>query len=349
MPARVATSLPPRPPARARPVKERTGREGIAQRGLGRKARDKEDRKEEPPREVGGERRAPPPNAREFLASDPDIPKPDSQEILALRRLPLVGATRAQLFWKIGAQTLEQIAVMDEYDFRSHPLVENYPDGSIVDAFPLIQGFARASASGEANIVAPEPLFEGLTGPFVFFDLEFVAGQGEVFLWGLKHDRDPQVVQWFGHRRREQRDALLKFKDLIEEEDPLFVAYGSTASDEVAIREAAKRFGIDGRWLREMRFLDLLQRIVFTESPETQRVYLPVHNLKCGTVAEFFGYTKPDHIDIKDGYQAFRLYQRYRRKPDPKIKDRLMRYNAEDLFQTEMIFHGLKAMFREFA
>lgn len=265
-----------------------------------------------------------------------------------MRQVPLVGATRAQLFWKLGARNLADIAAMDEVEFRNHPLVADYPDGSIVDAFPLIQGFSRATTDGEPHVVAPEPLFEGLVGPFVFFDLEFVAGQGEVFLWGLKHDRDPNVVQWFGHRRREQRDALLKFKELIEDEDPLFVAYGSTASDEVAIREAAKRFGIEGRWLREMRFLDLLQRVVFTESPETQRVYLPVHNLKCGTVAEFFGYKKPDHIDIKDGYQAFRLYQRYRRRPDPKTKDRLMRYNAEDLFQTEMIFHGMKELFSRY-
>lgn len=293
------------------------------------------------------QKRPRPVNAKEFLARDPDIPKPDSPEILAMRRLPLVGATRAQLFWKLGARDLADIAAMDELAFRSHPLVENYPDGSIVDAFPLIQGFARAISTDRPYVIAPEPLFEGLVGPFVFFDLEFVAGQGEVFLWGLKHDRDPEILQWFGHRQREQRDALLQFKALIEEEDPLFVAYGSTASDEVAIREAAKRFGVEGRWLREMRFLDLLQRVVFTESPETQRVYLPVHNLKCGTVAEFFGYVKPDHVDIKDGYQAFRLYQRYRRRPQENIKDRLMRYNAEDLYQTEIIFHGLKEMFRD--
>jgi predicted RecB family nuclease len=320
------------------------GRKGKHQRGPDN-ADEPAIRVEGDPKSVNNHTR--PPNAREFLAQDPEIPPPDSPQILALRQIPLVGATRAQLFWKLGARNLGDLANMDESDFRDHPLVENFPDGSIVDAFALIQGFARAQANQEAVVLAPEPLFDHLVGPFVFFDLEFVAGQGEVFLWGLKHDQDPNVVQWFGHRRREQRDAIMKFKALIEEEDPLFVAYGSTASDEVAIREAAKRFGVEGRWLKEMRFLDLLQRVVFTESPETQRVYLPVRNLKCGTVAEFFGYAKPDHVDIKDGYQAFRLYQRYRRRPDEKIKDRLMRYNAEDLFQTEMIFHGMKELFKD--
>jgi predicted RecB family nuclease len=297
--------------------------------------------------EAGGPapRRAALPNPKDFLAQDPAIPPPEAPEILALRQLPLVGATRAQLFWKLGCRSLADIAALDEHAFQSHPIVQLYPDGSILDSFPLIQGFARAIAEQRAIVVAPEPLFERLRGPFVFFDLEFVAGQGEVFLWGLKHGADDRVEQWFAHTRQGQRDAVERFRDLVLQEDPLFVAYGSTASDEVSIREAARRFGLDGAWMRQMRFLDLLQRVVFTESPETQRVYLPVRNLRCGVVAEFFGYEKPRSVDIKDGYQAFRLYQRYKRRPDPTVRDRLMRYNAEDLHQTQCIFQGMQRLF----
>lgn len=284
-------------------------------------------------------------NARDYIARDAGLPAADSPEILALRQLPLVGATRALLFWQIGVRSLADIAELDESAFVNDPRVGAYPDGSIADAFPLIQGYARAIAQQAPLVMAPEPLFERLEGPFIHFDLEFIAGVGEVFLWGLKRDGDPEITQWFGHTRQEQRDALIRFKELVEDEDPLFVAYGSTASDEVAIRDAARRFDLDGRWLREMRFLDLLQRVIFTESPETQRLYLPVRNLKCGVVAEFFGYRKPKTVDIKDGYHAYKLYQRYKRRPEPSVKDRLMRYNAEDLYQTEIIFNGLKDLF----
>lgn len=288
---------------------------------------------------------APPLNARDHLARDGALPAPDSPEILALRRLPLVGATRALLFWQIGVRSLADIANLDEAEFVNDPRVEAYPDGSIGDAFPLIQGYAQAITQGAPLVVAPEPVFETLEGPFIHFDLEFIAGIGEVFLWGLKRDAEPEITQWFGHSKEDQRESLIRFKTLVEEEDPLFVAYGSTASDEVAIRDAARRFNLEGQWLKDMRFFDLLQRVIFTESPETQRLYLPVRNLKCGVVAEWFGYRKPRSVDIKDGYHAFKLYQRYKQRPDPRVKDRLMRYNAEDLYQTEIIFNGLKDLF----
>ncbi|MBW3582997.1 MAG: ribonuclease H-like domain-containing protein [Euryarchaeota archaeon] len=277
----------------------------------------------------------------------PDVPAADSREIIELRQLPLVGATRAQLFWLLGVRKLADIAALDETEFRSDPRVAAYPDGSIVDAFPLIQGYAKAITENRALVYGADPALESVEGPLVYFDLEFNAGVHEIFLWGLKRSGDVPVEQWFSHRREDQRADRERFITLVEEEDPLFVAYGSLASDEVAIREAARSHDLEGSWLRKMRFLDLLKRFIFTESPETQRVYLPVRKLKCEHVAVFFGYKKPRSIDVRDGYHALKLYQRYKRRPEPSIRDRLCRYNAEDLYQTELIFEGLKELFRQ--
>lgn len=284
---------------------------------------------------------------KEFLARDPDIPAADSKEILELRQLPLVGATRAQLFWKLGVRSLADIAALDETTFRHDPTVNAYPDGSLIDAFPLIQGFAKALAEDRPLVYGPEPMFEKLEGPIWYLDLEFIAGTGEVFLWGLKEDGKDEIVQWFEHTKAGQHRALEDFKELVETEDPLFVAYGSQASDEVSIREAAKRHKMEGQWLKDMRFCDILKRVIFTESPETQRVYLPVRKLKCEHVARFFGYEKPKNISVRDGYHALKMYQRYRRNPDPKIARRLCEYNAEDLYQTEILFRGLEKLFRD--
>ncbi len=286
---------------------------------------------------------------KDYLAQFPDVPRADSPEILELRRIPLVGATRAQLFWLMGHRDVADIAAIDETSFLRDPLVTEYPDRSIQEAFPLLQGYAKAIAEDRALVYGPEPLFDELEGPIWFLDLEFIAGRGEIFLWGLKaQDDGPRkspVIQWYNHTKRGQREALENFIELVEEDDPLFIAYGSKASDEVSIREAAVRHRLEGSWLKKMRFLDILKRVIFTESPETQRVYLPVRKLKCEHVAVHFGYQKPKDISVKDGYHALQLYRRYQRRPDPRIQERLCLYNAEDLYQTEILFDGLKALF----
>lgn len=288
---------------------------------------------------------------KDYLAQFPDVPRADSQEILELRRLPLVGATRAQLFWLLGHRSVADIAEIDERDFLANPLVSDYPDGSIHEAFPLIQGYAKAIAEDRALVYGPEPLFDHLEGPIWFLDLEFIAGRGEIFLWGIKAqdegEKKSPVIQWFNHTKRGQREALENFIELVEDVDPLFVAYGSKASDEVSIREAAQRHRLEGAWLKNMRFLDILKRVIFTESPETQRVYLPVRKLKCEHVAVHFGYQKPRDISIKDGYHALQLYRRYQRRPEQRLQERLCAYNAEDLYQTEILFNGLKRLFAD--
>jgi uncharacterized protein YprB with RNaseH-like and TPR domain len=58
-------------------------------------------------------------------------------------------------------------------------------------------------------------------------------------------------------------------------------------------------------------------------------------------VAKFFGYQKP-RLKVKDGYQALKLYQAYKRNPREGIKTDLCEYNAEDIKHTRLILDGVR-------
>ncbi|MHB8634295.1 MAG: ribonuclease H-like domain-containing protein, partial [Thermoplasmatota archaeon] len=118
---------------------------------------------------------------------------------------------------------------------------------------------------------------------------------------------------------------------------------GGHSSDVVQLRRACERFRFEAGWLRRVQWLDLQTDVVFTGNPESQRVYLPVKNFSSDTVAKFFGYQKP-RLKVRDGYQALKLYQAYKRHPREGIQRDLCDYNMEDIRHTRLILDGLRTL-----
>ncbi len=131
----------------------------------------------------------------------------------------------------------------------------------------------------------------------------------------------------------------------MKEQDPTVITWGGHTSDVLQIRRACEKHKIPADWVRKVRWFDLQTDVVFTGSVETQRIYLPVKNFSSDTVAKFFGYQKP-RLKVKDGYQALKLYQYYKRNPNRGIEEDLCLYNAEDIKHTALILDGLRELMR---
>jgi uncharacterized protein YprB with RNaseH-like and TPR domain len=172
-------------------------------------------------------------------------------------------------------------------------------------------------------------------------DLEFDGPAAEIFLYGLLDHKTSKIDQWFDSSRAGQETLLRDFLRLIRDLDPTVVTWGGNSSDVVQLRRACEKYRMDSRWLSKVKWLDLQTQVVYTGNPETQRIYLPVRNFSSDTVAKFFGYQKP-RLKVKDGYQALKLYQAYKRNPREGIKTDLCEYNAEDIKHTRLILDGVR-------
>lgn len=259
-----------------------------------------------------------------------------------LTDLPMIKEGRAERLAAAGIDTVEKLWKADLAKLAEHPAFQ--ADEGFLNQVPLLQGFAEAHAKGAAIVYAEDPRIFELPEPITHMDLEFDGPASEIFLYGLLHHDTNRTEQWFDHRKAEQERMLKEFRDLCLQGGTV-VTWGGRSSDLVQLRRACQRHGVDPKWIGQTKWFDLQADLVFTGSPETQRLYLPVRKFGSDLVAAYFGYQKP-RLRVKDGYQALRMYRAYKRSQDPQLKQDLMAYNAEDLRHLKVVLDGVRELMR---
>jgi predicted RecB family nuclease len=260
-----------------------------------------------------------------------------------LTDLPMIKQGRADRLKAAGIDTVEKLWKADLADLAKHPAFAT--DDGLLGQLPLLQGYAKAHASGKAVVYAADERLFDLKEPVLHLDLEFDGPAAEIFLYGFLEHKTGKVTQWYDHTKAGQERLLRDLIALIKDKDPTIVTWGGASSDLVQLRRASEKYKIDPKWIRQVRWLDLQTDVVYTGNVESQRIYLPVKNFSSDTVAKFFGYQKP-RLKVKDGYQALKLYQAYRRAPREGIKRDLCEYNAEDIKHTRLILDGVRDLMK---
>ncbi len=257
-----------------------------------------------------------------------------------LTDLPMIKENRAQRLREAGVESIEDLWQADPDVLAQHPAFE-HDVGFIRTQLPLLQGFARAHHEKQALVYAADPRLFELHEPIIHMDLEFDGPRSEIFLYGMLDHETEDVTSWFDISRAGQQRMLEDFRDLCKNQSPTMVTWGGASSDTVQLRRACDKYGISNRWVNDVHWFDLQNEVVYTNSPESQRVYLPVRKFKSERVAQFFGYEKP-RLKVKDGYHALKLYRHLRRTDDPQVRQDLIEYNAEDIKHTRIILNGLR-------
>jgi predicted RecB family nuclease len=271
------------------------------------------------------------------LLALPDRPEPQ------LTDLPMIKQGRADRLKAAGVDTVEKLWKCDIADLARHPAFAT--DDGLLGQLPLLQGYAKAHATGQAVVYAADERVFNLKEPVIHLDLEFDGPAYEIFLYGFLWHDGGKVEQWFDASRRGQEQMLMDLQKLIKDQDPTIVTWGGASSDLVQLRRACERYKMDGKWIAKTKWFDLQTDVVYTGNVESQRIYLPVRNFSSDTVAKFFGYEKP-RLKIKDGYQALKIYQAYKRAPREGIKRDLCEYNLEDVKHTKLILDGVRALMK---
>ena len=259
---------------------------------------------------------------------------------LKLTDLPMIKEGRAERLIAAGIDSVEKLWKVDLGDLAASGAFDG--DEGFLGQIPLLQGFAQAHAKGAPVIYAADPRLWQLPEPIIHMDLEFDGPAAEIFLYGLLDHKTGKVDSWFDHTRGGQEQLLKDFRELCKSGCTM-ITWGGASSDTVQLRRTSEKYGIDPRWVRDVKWFDLQNEVVYTGNAETQRVYLPVTKFKSERVAQFFGYEKP-RLQVKDGYHALRLYRTFKRRQDGQIKRDLIEYNAEDIRHTRIILDGLRRL-----
>ncbi len=253
----------------------------------------------------------------------------------------MVKEGRAAKLRQAGIDTVEKLWKADLDALAKHPVFA--VDDGFLKQLHLLQGYAEAHVKGEAVVHAADDRLWDLKEPILHLDLEFDGPAIEIFLYGYLDHKSGRIEQWFDASKAGQESLLRRLHKRVKDEDPTLVTWGGDSSDIVQLRRACERYGVETKWLKTARWLDLQKDVVFTGSPETQRIYLPVKNFSSDTVAKFFGYQKP-RLKVKDGYAALKIYQAYKRAPREVTKEDLCLYNAEDIKHTKLILDGVRKL-----
>jgi len=268
-----------------------------------------------------------------------------------LLSIPLVGYARAQILERLGITRVDEIARLNPSRLAHFPDIKNAKDRSFAARIPMVINYAKAIMTGKTIITGTPQMFEEKHDNAFFFDLEYdpvgtqTRGSVGVFLIGMM-DIKGATQQYFAEDPKEEEQLLLKFNEWLATKQPFLITFSSTSADEPQLRNAYRKFGIPCEALNKVRFLDLFYDIIFTQSPQKQKVYLPL----CGSmgakhISDYFGYKEPKGLQIRDGLQALTAYKDYLRHKRKKIKDQLLLYNQCDLQRTAIIYNKLRQIF----
>ncbi|MHB8634776.1 MAG: hypothetical protein ACYDBQ_12580, partial [Thermoplasmatota archaeon] len=138
-----------------------------------------------------------------------------------LTDLPMIKGGRADRLKAAGIDTVEKLWKADLGALARHPAFAT--DDGLLGQLPLLQGFAKAHATGQAVVYAADERLFALKKPILHVDLEFDGPASEIFLYGILDHDSGKAEQWFDASRDGQEALLKRFRDLCRDEDPTVV------------------------------------------------------------------------------------------------------------------------------
>jgi predicted RecB family nuclease len=268
--------------------------------------------------------------------------------------IPMVSRSRARLLQELGMRSIHDVASADCEKLRRHPTVLISRDTSFPSVLPLIKLYAEAIRLRRPLVLGFHPAFRELSKQPYFMDLEYDPqgtsrkGRIGVFLYGIL-DSHGNVLQRFLDDPEREKDLVEWFSNWLSRTRPSLITYSSKSADEPHIRNSMQKYGLPTYSLSQARFLDLFYDVIFTQSPRTQLVFLPVRgSISSKRIAYHLGYREPKGIKIHDGLEALGAYKRYLRTGDEDIRNDLLTYNRCDLERTALIHHQLGELLKDY-
>jgi predicted RecB family nuclease len=265
--------------------------------------------------------------------------------------IPMVSRSRARLLQELGMRSVQDVASADCERLRRNPTLLTSRDTSFPFILPLIKMYAEAIRLRRPLVLGFHPAFREVSKQPYFMDLEYDPqgtsrkGRIGVFLYGIL-DSNGNVMQRFLDEPERERELVEWFSNWLSSTRPSLITYSSKSADEPHIRNSMQKYALPTRSLSQARFLDLFYDVIFTQSPRTQMIFLPIAgSISSKTIAYHLGFQEPNGIKIHDGLEALGAYKRYLRTGDEDIRNDLLAYNRCDLERTALIYHRLRELF----
>jgi len=269
----------------------------------------------------------------------------DEDKIKDLLTIPLINRSRARVLYELGIRNVSELLSRNPSDLSSDERVKKC-DGAFHLQIPLIFNYAKSKVEGKVLVTGVDNTFmEIVNHESYFMDLEHHPNT-PIFLYGLM-DNSGKVTQIFVDDPMEEEKALKEFLSIISGGKTILVTYASKAADEPVLKKAVRKFGLPPDLFKEVRFYDLFYDVIFTQKPDRQKIFLPIKPITEKTVSDYFGYKKPEGLQIHYGLQALLAYDDYLKKRDEKIKDQILLYNRSDLERIRLIYKKLYNLFNQ--
>jgi predicted RecB family nuclease len=271
-----------------------------------------------------------------------------------LCRIPMVSRSRARLLSLLGIKSVLDVASVDCEKLCRLPAVVTSEDTSFPALLPLIKLHAEAIHRGRPLVVGVHHAFREMSERPYFMDLEYDPqgtsrkGRIGVFLYGIL-ESNGTVVQRFLDDPERERELVEWFSNWLSSTRPSLITYSSKSADEPHIRNSMEKYALPTHSLLQARFLDLFYDVIFTQSPRTQMIFLPITgSISSKAIAYYLGFREPKGIKIHDGLEALAAYKRYLRTGDKDIRKDLLAYNRCDLERTALIYRQLGELFNAY-
>jgi len=274
-----------------------------------------------------------------------------SDEDSGLSGIPMVGYRRARFIAELGVTNIREVAAIDPAKFCERPEVKASSDTSLPSALSLVVNYAQAICTKRPIVTGTHPAFCESPERLYFMDLEYdpqgTASRRRVgiFLYGIL-DSHGNVIQRFLDDPSDEEELIEWFSDWLVKEAPALATYSSKSADEPHLRNSLRKFELSTDCLSKARFLDLFYDVIFTQSPKTQKIFLPISgSISSKRVAYYFGYREAKSVRIHDGLEALAAYEEYLRNRSKRIRNDLLAYNRCDLERTSLIYSRLRQLF----
>jgi predicted RecB family nuclease len=202
----------------------------------------------------------------------------------------------------------------------------------------------RALSLREARVhVVGKPTLP-MDGTPVFLDVEGVPDRDFYYLIGLHYGKDSSKVRhhfWAESKLDEEQIFLAFLAALNEIENPQLIHYGQF--EIIFLKQMEKRYPESIR--DKLKFERLLSHAVNLVSTIYAHIYFPTYSNSLKEIGGYLGYQRS--IPDVTGYNALIWRYAYEESSDVELKERLIRYNAEDCDALETVFRTIVGLCQE--
>ena len=264
-----------------------------------------------------------------------------------LTSVPLISYKRASVLRSLGIKTLHDLLSWSPDTLSNQEKIRSC-NGSFSKQIPLIMNYARSIVEKRVIVTGINEHFRNISKSQIYFlDLEYDASSSFIFLYGIMNATG-HIIQIFVDDPIQEKDALEEFLKIVRK-DAIFVTYASKSADEPILKKSIEKFKLSSSCISKARFFDLFYHVIFTQKPETQKIFLPIKPITEKTVSDYFGYKPPKYLHIHNGLEALMFYKMYLRTKNKKLKKQILRYNKSDLQRIKLIYQKIFNLFRQYA